>query len=229
MSIDSLKSCYKKATECNSCFENPELVRGKVKKPQPRWVGEDYFSSDKRICILMINPGDVGPKSKLDQQQSSSEFENLINRFSEGLVSWEEIMFFILSDMPNWGQGGKYNKLYFDHLKLPLKEIAFLNVMLCSARKKDPRGKFQNYYSQHTMQNCFSNHTRNLLEKLNPNICILSGTAVWEFARRSNLSSIFTNCKFKSLGHYAARGEDWNRAVETAHVISRELHLKSCI
>jgi len=225
MSIDNIKKSYKEAISCNSCFESTGLIRGKVKKAQPRWVGEDYFSSNKKICILMINPGDVGPKAKFAQQQSSSNFEDLIERFNEGSVSWEEVMLFILSDMPNWGQGGKYNKLYFDHLKLPLREIAFLNVMLCSARKKDPRGEFQNYYSQQTMRNCFANHTQNLLEDLNPDVCILSGTAVWEFARRANLNFLFPNCEFKELGHYAARGNDWNRAVETAHLISHELQL----
>jgi hypothetical protein len=223
--MNTLKGDYKRAINCKSCFENTELVRGKVKKAQPRWVGEDYFLSNKKICILMISPGDVGPKTRFARQQASSDFENLIQGLEEGSASWEEAMLFILNDMPNWGQGGKYNKLYFDHLKLPLKEIAFLNVMLCSARKKDPRGKFQNYYSQQTMRNCFINHTHNLLKDLDPDICILSGTAVWEFAKRANLNFLFPDCEFKELGHYAARGNDWNKVVKTAHVISSELQL----
>ena len=52
MLINTLQTKYKKAISCNSCFENTELARGKVRKAQPRWVGEDYFLSDKKICVL---------------------------------------------------------------------------------------------------------------------------------------------------------------------------------
>ena len=225
MSIDSIKNSYKEAMSCNACFKNSELIRGKVKRAQPRWIGEDYFKANKKICVLLINPGDVGQKSKFLQQQASIEFENLIEGFHEGTVSWEEVMLFILKDMPNWGQGSKYIKLYFEHLKLPIKEIAFLNVMLCSANKLDPRGEPKNYYGQQTMSQCFQLHTKGIMEALDPDICILSGTAVWEFARRNNLESFFPNCEFKYIGHYAARGHDWNKAVNTAHVISNELQL----
>ena len=208
---------------CNSCFTYSDLFRGKVKKAQPRWIGEDYFKAEQRICVLMINPGDVGPKAKYSQIKSSNEFESLIEGYRDDLVSWEDLMLFILMDMPNWGQGGKYMKLYFDHLKLSLKEIAFLNVMLCSANKLDPRGEPRNYYSQQTMRNCFDLHTCNMLQDLNPDICIMSGTAVWEFARRNDLRSLFPDCEFKELGHYAARGSDWSNAVSRAHEISQEL------
>ena len=227
--MQKLQKKYKKAIECNACFENTELLRGKIKKAQPRWVGEDYFASQQKVCVLMINPGDVCPKAKYAQQRSSSELEGLIEGFRDGFVSWEDLMFFILMDMPNWGQGGKYMKLYFDHLKLPLKQIAFLNVMLCSAKKLDPRGEPKNYYSQQTMRNCFDLHTCNLLEILNPDVCILSGTAVWEFARRNNLVSRFPNSKFKELGHYAARGNDWNNTVKRAQNMSVELQTSPMI
>ena len=117
MSIEVIKNKYKRAMDCNSCFGNNLISRGKVKRAQPRWIGEDYFKANRKICVLLINPGDVGQKSKLLQQQASIEFENLIEGFHEGTVSWEEIMLFILKDMPNWGQGSKYIKLYIEHLK----------------------------------------------------------------------------------------------------------------
>ena len=221
--IEEMKKKYEQAISCDSCFTGTKLSRGKVSRAQPRWIGENYFQAEKKICVLMINPGDVGPKAKYSQIKSSKEFESLIEGFKDDLVSWEDLMIFILMDMHNWGQGGKYMKLYFDHLKLPLKEIAFLNIMLCSAKKLDPRGQYKNFYNQQTMRNCFNLHTHSMLEQLNPDVCILSGTAVWEFARRNDLRSLFPNCEFKELGHYAARGNDWNKAVEKAKDISLEL------
>ena len=221
--IEEMKKKYEQAISCDACFIGSKLSRGKVTRAQPRWIGEDYFQAEQKICVLTINPGDVGPKAKYSQIKSSNEFESLIEGFKDDLVSWEDLMLFILMDMHNWGQGSKYMKLYFDHLKLPLKEIAFLNTMLCSAKKLDPRGQYKNYYSQQTMRNCFDLHTHSMLKQLNPDVCILSGTAVWEFARRNDLRSLFPNCEFKELGHYAARGNDWNKAVERAKDISLEL------
>jgi len=221
--MEILKEQYKKAIDCNDCFKNLDIKRGKVESAQPRWIGENYFNARQKICILMINPGDVGPKAEYSQIKSSNEFQALIEGFKDDLVSWDDLMHFILMDMHHWGQGGKYMKLYFDHLKLPLKEIAFLNTMLCSAKKLDPRGQYKNFYNQQTMRNCFDLHTYSMLEQLNPDVCILSGTAVWKFAKSNDLRSLFPNCEFKELGHYAARGNDWNKTVDRAKDISLEL------
>ena len=60
--MENLKEQYKKAIDCNNCFNNLDIKRGKVRAAQPRWIGENYFDAKQRICILMINPGDVGPK-----------------------------------------------------------------------------------------------------------------------------------------------------------------------
>ena len=227
--IEEMKKKYEQAISCDACFIGSKLSRGKVTRAQPRWIGEDYFQAEQKICVLTINPGDVGPKAKYSQIKSSNEFESLIEGFKDDLVSWEDLMLFILMDMHNWGQGSKYMKLYFDHLKLPLKEIAFLNTMLCSAKKLDPRGQYKNYYSQQTMRNCFDLHTHSMLKQLNPDVCILSGTAVWEFARRNDLRSLFPNCEFKELGHYAARGNDWNNTVKRAQNMSVELQTSPMI
>ncbi len=221
--MENLKEFYKKAIDCNHCFENLDIERGIVKASQPRWIGENYFQAEKRICILMINPGDVGPKDEYSQIKSSNEFQSLIEGFKDDIVSWEDLMFFILRDMPNWGVGGKYMKLYFDHLGLALKDSAFLNIMLCSAKKLDRNGQMKNFYNQQTMQNCFELHTLSMLTELNPDVCILSGTTVWEFASRSNLRSLFPKCKFEELNHYAARGHHWYRAIDKAKIISNDL------
>ena len=53
MSIDSIKNSYKEAMSCNACFKNSELIRGKVKREQPRWIGEDYFKLIERSVFCL--------------------------------------------------------------------------------------------------------------------------------------------------------------------------------
>ena len=96
--MQQLEKQYKEAIKCNLCFKNTDLYRGTVKKAQPRWIGEDYFTSQHKVCVLMINPGDVGPKAKYSQIKSSNEFESLIEGFKDDLVSWDDLMHFILMD-----------------------------------------------------------------------------------------------------------------------------------
>ena len=97
--MENLKEQYKKAIDCNNCFNNLDIQRGKVKAAQPRWIGENYFDAKQRICILMINPGDVGPKAEYSQIKSSNEFQSLIEGFKDDIVSWEDLMFFILREL----------------------------------------------------------------------------------------------------------------------------------
>ena len=214
---------YKQAMSCNFCFNHQLIQRGSVIKAQPRWIGSEYFSSDEKVCVLTINPGDVGPKNNTLKLQSSNYLNKLINLFQNDQSSWIELMNFIEEDMPNWGKGNKYMRLYFDCLGLKPNKSAFLNIMLCSAKRKNSRGELKNYYSQRTMQNCFNLHTKQLLESLDPDIVILSGKFVHEFAERNNFSELFPSIVFKLLGHYAARGHHWDMAVKDAKRISQEI------
>ena len=222
-----LKSSYKQAMSCNFCFKHQLIQHGSVIKAQPRWIGSEYFSSDERVCVLTINPGDIGPKSNILKLKSSDYLNELIELFQNDQLSWIELMKFLEKDMPNWGVGNKYMRLYFDYLGLKPNKSAFLNIMLCSAKKKNSRGQFLNYYSQRTMQNCFNLHTKKILEALDPNIVILSGKFVHEFAERNNFSELFPSIVFKFLGHYAARGVHWNTAVNDAKRISQEINKTS--
>ena len=43
-----VQEIYKSAIKCNDCFgdEKYRIQRGLVSKAQPRWIGENYFSSN---------------------------------------------------------------------------------------------------------------------------------------------------------------------------------------
>ena len=87
--MENLKEHYKKAIDCNNCFNNLDIQRGKVKAAQPRWIGENYFDAKQRICILMINPGDVGPKAEYSQIKSSNELILLNLNFFKSIIIFE--------------------------------------------------------------------------------------------------------------------------------------------
>ena len=136
MGLEKIKQSFREATKCSACFENKRLKRGIISIAQPRWIGKKYFEADQKICVLMINPGNLGKKNELSKLSTSKEFQALIDSYTKREASWEELMDFVLMDMPNWGGGGKYMSLYFDYLKLRCEEVAFLNLMLCSADKR---------------------------------------------------------------------------------------------
>ena len=151
----------------------------------------------------------------------------MIDSYTKREASWEELMDFVLMDMPNWGVGGKYMSLYFDYLKLRCEEVAFLNLMLCSADKRTKNGKITAGYNQKTMGTCFSRYTFDMLGALNPDICILSGVHVWGFAKKNHFQSLFPNCEFIELYHYAARGKKLRDAQSMAQDISKRLYQES--
>lgn len=59
-----VQKIYQDAIKCNDCFDNKDygLQRGLISKAQPRWIGKDYFASNKRVVMVAINPGNVGKK-----------------------------------------------------------------------------------------------------------------------------------------------------------------------
>jgi len=213
-----VQDIYREATKCNSCFENFKIARGKVRKAQPRWIGNNYFSADRRICVIAINPGNVGTKFKDAKKKAASQFDKTIKNFGKGQSSWKDVMNFIDTDMKNWGEG-RYKKFYFDLMNLPIDEVAMINMMLCSATEF---GKQKNYYNENTLRNCFNKHTRELIQALNPDVCILSGTILHKYSKF--IREFLPHCKFKKTYHFRPKYEkDWPKADEDAERIAREL------
>jgi len=198
-----VKEIYRKTITCNDCFTGPQykIDRGEVGSPQPRWIGKNYLSSVKRICVVAINPGNLGKKSL--QTESSELFETKIKDFSKDLNQWDEMMLFIKNDMKNWGKG-KYNKFYFELMKLDINDTAFVNMMLCSAT--DLKGQ-NNAYSSSSLKNCFSKFTKEIIINLNPKILIFSGSAVTKAMKnfKYDLLKSLPNTIIIDTLHYAHR------------------------
>lgn len=199
---------YKEATKCNSCFEKKEfkMARGKVRKAQPRWIGKDYFSADLKICVMLINPGNVGPKGTQVKIKASRDFDSVIKKFGKGTASWNDVMSFIVKDMKNWDEG-RYWHFYFKLMKLPINQVAMMNMMLCSATKVNQN---QNYYTTDSLRNCYVRHTKKLITKLDPDFLILSGTKVTTALKlfRQDLLNTLPNCEIIDFYHCSPRIKD---------------------
>ena len=219
-----VQEIYKSAIKCNDCFANNKygIQRGLVSKAQPRWIGKNYFSSNKKVVMVAINPGNVGKKSSYDKIKAAEDFQDKIMKFWRDNSKWDELMLFIDEDMENWGNG-RYKKFYFDLMKLKIDEVALMNMMLCSAT---PVGGTRNAYSKQTLENCYNRYTRKIIIELNPEFIILSGTLVNNAMKKfkDELLKDLPNTQIINTFHYRPQNpNDWARADEDAIQVSKLL------
>ena len=85
-----------------------------------------------------------------------------------------------------------------------------------------------NSYSSLSLSNCFKKYTLSILQELNPDVLILSGTKIIsvfdKFSSEINLQ--LPRMKIIKCFHYAARGDDRIRANEIAKRIKLCLQKK---
>lgn len=219
-----VQKIYQDAIKCNDCFDSKDygLQRGLISKAQPRWIGKDYFASNKRVVMVAINPGNVGKKSAYEKINAAKEFQEKIIQFSEDTSKWNDLMAFIKHDMENWGNG-RYKKFYFDIMKLKFDEVALMNMMLCSAM---PIGGSGNAYSKQTLENCYNRFTRQIIIELNPKFIILSGTLVQNVMKKFKESLLIDLPETEIINtfHYRPQNpNDWERADQDAFKVSKQL------
>ena len=219
-----VQEIYKSAIKCNDCFANNKygIQRGLVSKAQPRWIGKNYFSSNNKVVMVAINPGNVGKKSSYNKIKTAEDFQDKIMKFWRDNSKWDELMSFINEDMENWGNG-RYKKFYFDLMKLKIDEVALMNMMLCSAT---PVGGTRNAYSKQTLENCYNRFTRKIIIELNPEFIILSGTLVNNAMKKfkDELLKDLPNTQIINTFHYRPQNpNDWARADEDAIQVSKLL------
>ena len=217
---EEVELIYRNAIACNDCFDNPtfNVDRGLIRKAQPRWIGKDYFSSDLKICVIAINPGNVG--RGIADTSTARNFQNRITDFKSKKEPWKAVMSFIEKDMPNWGRG-RYEKFYFEKMKLKANEIAFMNMMLCSAT---PNGGRKNKYTKNTLKNCYLRHTNKLIKALSPEVIILSGRIVQQQMKAIGLSLALPDSEIIDSFHYRPQNQqDWDRVDKDAERIGEYL------
>mgnify|MGYP006171858131 FL=1 len=177
--LSELVNLFSENRNCRKCFNNPQIIKSgemfavsDVKGPQPRWVGENYFNSKQRICFVLINPGsgDKTPDNEWSSLPNLSLGKNMTIRTS----AWQDLMKTNEKGMEKWGS---WKSLYIDTFGFEdnLDEICFTNWMLCAAKYKNSKGKFENAYNTKSIETCFSNVSNRVLSNLSPDIIIFSG------------------------------------------------------
>ena len=174
---------YQEASKCNQCFDelDTNLSRGLIPYAQPRWIGNQYFNAHTRVCILAINPSNVGTNN--NRINASNKFTKAIKSLQINTKAWDSVMNFISRDMPFWGRG-RYYDFYFKRMGLDTDKTALMNMMLCSSES--------NSYSSLSLSNCFKKYTLSILQELNPDVLILSGTKIISLFPGSRLSELKT-------------------------------------
>ena len=207
---------YQRASKCNQCFDelDTDLSRGLIPYAQPRWIGNQYFNAHTRVCILAINPGKVGTNN--NRINASNKFTKEIKSLQKNTGAWDSVMDFISRDMPFWGRG-RYYDFYFKRMGLDPDKTALMNMMLCSSES--------NSYSSLSLSNCFKKYTLSILQELNPDLLIVSGSKTSSvFSKFSeDIGSQLPNMEIIKCFHYAARGGDRIRANIMANEIKHYL------
>lgn len=207
---------YQRASKCNQCFDelDTDLSRGLIPYAQPRWIGNQYFNAHTRVCILAINPGKVGTNN--NRINASNKFTKAIKSLQKNTGAWDSVMDFISRDMPFWGRG-RYYDFYFKRMGLDPDKTALMNMMLCSSES--------NSYSSLSLSNCFKKYTLSILQELNPDLLIVSGSKTSSvFSKFSeDIGSQLPNMEIIKCFHYAARGGDRIRANIMANEIKHYL------
>lgn len=187
--------------ECRRCFELRDVKAPVIDVAQPRSVGPKYWTSQCRIAVVMLNPGQSG-----DNDQAR-DFVRHVRLFQSRKMLLDTILAGQREVMPTWGRpSGRFGAFFVQGLGLSLDEVAFANVAWCATAG--------NNYPPTMLRRCFSEHTGALLKVLDPAVVILSGTTVYRFD--SEIRELLPSATLVRSLHYAHRkGRDVQRREAT--------------
>ena len=154
---------FRRAIQCNACFvrQGTTLQRALVNVAQPRPIGENYWISDIRIVLVLLNPG----AGKVAHAGPNQKFNRLLHAYADGSGTLKAVFQHQREEMPTWGSG-QFRRLYLDGYGLELSNIATANVAWCAERED----KYESMLAQ-----CFELHTLSFLRALRPDAVLLAG------------------------------------------------------
>lgn len=193
------------AVACNACFVDGRLQRPLVDIAQPRWVGPKYWGAPRKVCILALNPGGGSER----HAQENGAFVAHLRAFRDTGQGLQAILDHQGRDTPNWGRvPGRFTRFYFDGLGLDPQEVALANIAWCATAGDK--------YPDWMLNNCFGRHTGPLLEHLNPDVVLLSGSKTHRFVQA--VAALLPNSKVLPMLHYAHREPPARESAELERV-----------
>jgi hypothetical protein len=189
----AVESLYEAAMDCTACFfAGSGLHLPTIDLPQPRWVGPAYHSSNPRVLVVMLNPGQ-GDGPRLEQ---NLRLRNLLHRYKRRVVGFNAVLEFQREHMCVWGRPqGRFLPFYTTSLGLELDALSFINIALCATK--------ENKYPRSMLDRCFEAHTASIACALQPDIVLLSGSSAHSFA--ADFSRRLPRAQIVPMLHYAHR------------------------
>lgn len=168
----TVEALYERAMGCTACFyEGSALHLPTIDLPQPRWVGPSYRTSNPRVLIVMLNPGQ-GDGPQLEQ---NLRLKSILHQYKRRETGFAAILEFQREHMRVWGRPqGSFLPFYTSSLGLELDALSFINVALCATK--------ENKYPRSMLSRCFEAHTASIACELQPKVVLLSGSATHSFA-----------------------------------------------
>jgi hypothetical protein len=154
---------FRKAISCSTCFtgQGSTLQRALVDTAQPRPIGENYWTSELRIVLMLLNPA----AGKVAHAGPNLTFKRLLHAYADASGPLESVFQHQRREMPTWGSG-QFGRLYLDGYGLKLNDIATANVAWCAERG----GSYEAMLAP-----CFDRHTLPSLCALQPDVILLAG------------------------------------------------------
>jgi hypothetical protein len=139
MHTSVVEPLYKAAMNCSACFgPGSGLQLPTVDVPQPRWVGPAYSTSNPRVLVVMLNPGQ-GDRRQL---QRNLQLKALLHGYKGGRASFSAVLDFQRKHMREWGRPqGRFLPFYTSALGLSLEALAFINIALCATKNLSVNSK----------------------------------------------------------------------------------------
>jgi hypothetical protein len=178
------------AVKCRVCFDRFSVQSALVDLAQPRWVGPRYWSSSPRIVVVLVNPGAGDDWADAENQA----LRQLLGEFAKDRSRLCAVMNHQRRHFPNWGRG-RFWRFYVEGVGLEPDQFALVNIAWCATKG--------NKYPGTMLNECFTRHTKRLLEILSPELVILAGSAVQSF--RLMIAQLLPACLLVDTLHYAHR------------------------
>jgi hypothetical protein len=205
-SMSRIDEICKIAVKCRKCFAELSLFSADFDIAQPRWIGPEYWSSPKRIIVVMLNPG----SGVFRADNGAAVTMATVKNYSTGKASLNDVFSTQRVDMEYWGINRRFLNYFEESLRLSINEIGFLNLAWCATKN--------NSYPPAMLESCFNLHGVAILRDLKPQFIIMCGSNVHGFSNK--IAQVVPDCKLIPTLHYAHREGMARESIEAAKVIA---------
>ena len=151
-----IEALCREAVKCRACFDHGALTSATIDIAQPRWIGDGYWTSSPRVCVVMLVPG-AGANHNA---AANRRMQTLLQRFRSGETGLDDVFGFQRRDFPARGNPPGRFLNFFRTFGLDIDRIALANVAWCATN--------DNHYPRWMLNTCMRRFTGRLIDRLKP-------------------------------------------------------------